>query len=87
MMVQKAGVAFTLHEYDYDPNAERIGLQAAEALGIAPARMLKTLDGARRQGNGLRAGAVGPGGQPQAAGERRRRQGRRRCCRPPKPSA
>jgi Cys-tRNA(Pro)/Cys-tRNA(Cys) deacylase len=43
MMVQKAGVAFTLHEYDYDPNAERIGLQAAEALGIAPARMLKTL--------------------------------------------
>jgi Cys-tRNA(Pro)/Cys-tRNA(Cys) deacylase len=43
MMVQKAGIAFTLHEYDYDPNAERIGLQAAEALGIDPARMLKTL--------------------------------------------
>jgi Cys-tRNA(Pro)/Cys-tRNA(Cys) deacylase len=43
MTVQKADVAFTLHEYDYDPNAERIGLQAAEALGVAPARMLKTL--------------------------------------------
>jgi Cys-tRNA(Pro)/Cys-tRNA(Cys) deacylase len=43
MTVQKAGVAFTLHEYDYDPNAERIGLQAAEALAIVPARMLKTL--------------------------------------------
>ena len=41
--LQKAGVAFTLHEYDYDPNAERIGLQAAEALGIDPARLLKTL--------------------------------------------
>lgn len=41
--LQKAGVAFTLHEYDYDPNAERIGLQAAEALGVAPARLLKTL--------------------------------------------
>jgi Cys-tRNA(Pro)/Cys-tRNA(Cys) deacylase len=39
----KAGIAFTLHEYDYDPNAERIGMQAAEALGVAPARLLKTL--------------------------------------------
>ena len=34
----KAGIAFTLHEYVYDPNAARIGLQAAEALGIAPER-------------------------------------------------
>ncbi len=39
----KAGVAFTLHEYDYDPNAARIGIQAAEALGVDPARLLKTL--------------------------------------------
>ena len=39
----KAGVAFTLHEYDYDPNAARIGLQAAQALGVDPARLLKTL--------------------------------------------
>ena len=39
----KAGVAFTLHEYDYDPNAARIGMQAADALGVAPARLLKTL--------------------------------------------
>ena len=37
------GVKFTLHAYDYDPNADRIGLQAAEALGIEPRRMLKTL--------------------------------------------
>lgn len=42
-MLAKAGIAFTLHEYDYDPNAARIGLQAAEALGIAPDRLLKTL--------------------------------------------
>jgi Cys-tRNA(Pro)/Cys-tRNA(Cys) deacylase len=41
--LQKAGAAFTLHEYDYDPNAARIGMQAAEALGIPPARLLKTL--------------------------------------------
>jgi Cys-tRNA(Pro)/Cys-tRNA(Cys) deacylase len=39
----KLGVAFTLHEYDYDPEAERIGMQAAEALGVEPARLLKTL--------------------------------------------
>jgi Cys-tRNA(Pro)/Cys-tRNA(Cys) deacylase len=37
------GVRHTLHRYDYDSNAERIGLQAAEALGIEPCRMLKTL--------------------------------------------
>jgi Cys-tRNA(Pro)/Cys-tRNA(Cys) deacylase len=43
LALEKAGVAFTLHEYDYDPNAERIGMQAAEALGIEPARLLKTL--------------------------------------------
>jgi Cys-tRNA(Pro)/Cys-tRNA(Cys) deacylase len=36
-------VAFRLHAYDYDPDAEQIGLQAAEALGVAPARLLKTL--------------------------------------------
>jgi Cys-tRNA(Pro)/Cys-tRNA(Cys) deacylase len=41
--LSKLGAAFTLHSYDYDPNAESIGLQAAEALGIAPQRMLKTL--------------------------------------------
>ena len=41
--LEKAGIAFTLHEYDYDPNAARIGMQAAEALGIAPERLLKTL--------------------------------------------
>jgi Cys-tRNA(Pro)/Cys-tRNA(Cys) deacylase len=41
--LEKAKVAFTLHEYDYDPNAERIGMQAAEALGVPPARLLKTL--------------------------------------------
>jgi Cys-tRNA(Pro)/Cys-tRNA(Cys) deacylase len=41
--LQKAGVAFKLHAYDYDPDAEQIGLQAAEALGVAPGRLLKTL--------------------------------------------
>lgn len=39
----KAGVAFTLHPYPYDPGAERVGLQAAEALGQPPGIVLKTL--------------------------------------------
>ena len=39
----KAGVAFTLREYDYDPDAARVGMQAAQALGVDPARLLKTL--------------------------------------------
>ena len=41
--LEKAGIAFTVHRYDYDPNADRIGLQAAEAMGEAPERVLKTL--------------------------------------------
>lgn len=39
----KAGVAFDLQTYDYDPGSERVGLQAAEAMGEDPARVLKTL--------------------------------------------
>jgi Cys-tRNA(Pro)/Cys-tRNA(Cys) deacylase len=39
----RLGVKFTLHTYDYDPDADRIGLQAAEALGVEPRRVLKTL--------------------------------------------
>jgi Cys-tRNA(Pro)/Cys-tRNA(Cys) deacylase len=41
--LEKLGVRFTLHAYDYDPDADSIGLQAAQALGVAPQRMLKTL--------------------------------------------
>ena len=41
--LEQAGVAFTVHTYDYDPGADSIGLQAAEALGESPARVLKTL--------------------------------------------
>lgn len=42
-VLEKAGIAFSTVTYDYDPNAERIGLQAAEAIGEAPQRVLKTL--------------------------------------------
>ncbi len=43
LALQQAGVSFTVHTYDYDPNAERIGLQAAEAIGADPNTVLKTL--------------------------------------------
>ena len=42
-MLTKAGVAFTAVSYEYDPNAERIGLQAAESIGEPPHLVLKTL--------------------------------------------
>lgn len=42
-MLAEAGAAFTVHDYPYDPDADRVGLQAAEALGEEPARVLKTL--------------------------------------------
>ncbi len=42
-MLEQAGIAFSIHSYDYDPDADRIGLQAAESLGEAPERVLKTL--------------------------------------------
>ena len=41
--LEKLGVKFALHTYVYDSGAESIGLQAAEALGVEPFRMLKTL--------------------------------------------
>ena len=43
LALRKLGVAFRLHTYVYDSDADNIGLQAAEALGVEPSRMLKTL--------------------------------------------
>jgi Cys-tRNA(Pro)/Cys-tRNA(Cys) deacylase len=40
---EKAGVPFTLHEYAHDPRASSYGLEAAEKLGLDPARVFKTL--------------------------------------------
>ncbi|NHC23047.1 Cys-tRNA(Pro) deacylase [Nocardioides sp. IC4_145] len=38
-----AGIAFTTHEYEHDPRAASFGLEAAEALGLEPACVFKTL--------------------------------------------
>ncbi len=39
----RAGLAFTMREYTHDPRAGSFGLEAAEALGVEPARVFKTL--------------------------------------------
>lgn len=41
--LKQKGASFSIHIYDYDPTADQVGLQAAEALGELPARVLKTL--------------------------------------------
>jgi Cys-tRNA(Pro)/Cys-tRNA(Cys) deacylase len=40
---ERAGVAFTVHEYAHDPRAPSYGLEAVEKLGLDPARVFKTL--------------------------------------------
>jgi Cys-tRNA(Pro)/Cys-tRNA(Cys) deacylase len=39
----RAGIAFTLHEYPHDPRAASFGLEAADALGLEPDQVFKTL--------------------------------------------
>ena len=41
--LERAGVAFEVHAYEHDPRAESYGLEAAEALGVEPSRVFKTL--------------------------------------------
>ncbi|MDP2214846.1 Cys-tRNA(Pro) deacylase [Phenylobacterium sp.] len=41
--LDRAGVAYALHLYVYEPSAGRIGLAAAASLGVDPALVLKTL--------------------------------------------
>ena len=43
LALDKLGIAYALHPYDYDPEAPRVGLAAAEALGIDPSQTFKTL--------------------------------------------
>jgi len=41
--LRKAGVGFVVHEYEHDPRAASFGLEAADALGVDPDRVFKTL--------------------------------------------
>jgi Cys-tRNA(Pro)/Cys-tRNA(Cys) deacylase len=40
---RSAGIAFTVHEYAHDPAAPSFAEEAAEALGLDPAQVFKTL--------------------------------------------
>ncbi len=40
---ERAGIRFHVHEYDHDPRSTSFGLEAAEKLGLDPARVFKTL--------------------------------------------
>ena len=43
VVLDRAGVSYTLHPYRHDPRAVSYGLEAAAALGVEPARVFKTL--------------------------------------------
>ncbi len=42
-LAARAGVAFEVHRYDHDPDEPSYGSEAAEALGVDPDRVFKTL--------------------------------------------
>lgn len=41
--LHRAGIAFTTHPYEHDPAHPSYGREAAQALGLAPAQVFKTL--------------------------------------------
>ena len=41
--LERAGVTFMVHAYDHDPRSTSYGLEAADALGLDPDRVFKTL--------------------------------------------
>ena len=43
VLLQRSGVGHTVHAYEHDPAAESFGMEAAEALGLDPATVFKTL--------------------------------------------
>lgn len=42
-LLSKEGVEFTVHTYDHDPSAASYGHEAADAMGVEPERVFKTL--------------------------------------------
>src|SRR5919202_1906694 len=69
---RRAGIGFEVHEYEHDPGAASYGREAAEALGVDPRRVFKTLvadlaDTAKAERTtGYVAGGISPLGQRRA---------------------
>jgi Cys-tRNA(Pro)/Cys-tRNA(Cys) deacylase len=42
-LLDRLGIAHSVHEYPHDPRHASYGLEAAQALGVAPERVFKTL--------------------------------------------
>lgn len=59
--LDRAGIAYERHPYPHDPAAPSYGLEAAQALGVEPARVFKTL--LVEAGKGLAVGIVPVDGQ------------------------
>lgn len=55
--LEAAGIAYEVRAYEHDPVASSFGLEAAEALGVEPARVFKTLL-VDLDGGGLAVGIV-----------------------------
>jgi Cys-tRNA(Pro)/Cys-tRNA(Cys) deacylase len=43
VLLARLGIAHTVHRYEHDPRRGSYGLEASDALGIAPERVFKTL--------------------------------------------
>ena len=43
LILTRAGIAYTAHSYEHDPRATSFGREAADALGLAPDEVFKTL--------------------------------------------
>lgn len=43
VLLESESVPYTLHTYTHDPSAASYGLEAAEAIGVEPGRVFKTL--------------------------------------------
>lgn len=56
--LDRAGVPHTLHPYGHDPAVPSYGMEAAQALGLDPASVFKTLLAAVEAGRAGRAGLV-----------------------------
>jgi Cys-tRNA(Pro)/Cys-tRNA(Cys) deacylase len=69
-VLEAAGARYRLHEYEHDPAAESLGLEAATKLGLPPERVFKTLVVAVDGGHVLAVVPVAARLEPKTLGKR-----------------